>query len=420
MTASTNSGTAHTYAALDGWRGICAVLVAVFHCRTSGYLDGLSLVRNSYLFVDFFFVLSGFVVSHAYLHRLDTRAEVATMIWRRFARLWPLHVALLAIFVALELVSGLIASLTGIARSGRLFDPASANLIEAIPTHLLMLHSLGLHDRPTWNVPSWSISAEFCTYAVFAVAVSVARGRTALIAVLLACLGALVVMTYSRTLMAVHHDLGYFRCLYGFFLGHLAYLAKNWRVFQPAGGRTFYTGLELAALLAVTGFVAWAGATRASFAAPLVMGLAVLVFARERGALSDWLRSGPVRRLGQWSYSIYMVHALVLAVLHRVLSVAGKATGTSLVSHVTLPTGVDEVISFASPLAMDALTLGYLAVTVAVAAATWRLIEMPAQRWLNALPLPHRWASRRISAFKSPPEQPAFLPALDRRTWRAR
>lgn len=388
----------HTYAALDGWRGVCAVLVAMFHCRTSGYLDGLALVRHSYLFVDFFFVLSGFVVSHAYLHRLETRAQVCDMVWRRLARLWPLHVAMLAMFIGLELASGAIAAVTGLARSARLFDPNSGNLIEAIPTHLLLLHSLGWHDRLTWNVPSWSISAEFCTYAVFAVAVSVARGRTALIGVLLASLGAIVVMTYSRTLMAVHHDLGFFRCIYGFFVGHLVYVIKDQAALRQAAGRGLACGLEFAAVMAVAGYVAFSGATQLSFAAPLVMGAAVLVFSREQGCISDWLRSRPLLRLGQWSYSIYMVHALILAILHRVLSVLGKATGGTYMT--TLPTaeGFEDAIAFATPLAMDALMLAYVAVTVGVASLTWRLIEMPAQRWLNALALPQTLPARQIAA----------------------
>jgi peptidoglycan/LPS O-acetylase OafA/YrhL len=47
------------FAALDGWRGVCAVLVALHHFSANGTIAALPLIRNAWLFVDFFFVLSG-------------------------------------------------------------------------------------------------------------------------------------------------------------------------------------------------------------------------------------------------------------------------------------------------------------------------------------------------------------------------
>ena len=51
------------FTALDSWRGICAILVTLFHFPlTGGWVHDSALVRDSYLFVDFFFVLSGYVM----------------------------------------------------------------------------------------------------------------------------------------------------------------------------------------------------------------------------------------------------------------------------------------------------------------------------------------------------------------------
>ena len=58
---------------LDGWRGVCALLVALFHVNAVGHFYGLPVVRNGLLFVDFFFVLSGFVITHAYAERVSFR-----------------------------------------------------------------------------------------------------------------------------------------------------------------------------------------------------------------------------------------------------------------------------------------------------------------------------------------------------------
>ena len=60
---------------LDAWRGIAALLVAVYHFQTMHHAAFLPFVRNSYLFVDFFFVVSGFVIAHAYAGRLETRRD---------------------------------------------------------------------------------------------------------------------------------------------------------------------------------------------------------------------------------------------------------------------------------------------------------------------------------------------------------
>src|SRR5258708_27828356 len=92
------------FQALDGWRGIAALLVALYHSPFYGHLYGVPLVRNAYLFVDLFFVLSGFVISHAYADRLADGKSVLVFLIRRFGRLWPLHTAVLAAFIRIELL----------------------------------------------------------------------------------------------------------------------------------------------------------------------------------------------------------------------------------------------------------------------------------------------------------------------------
>lgn len=57
-------------AVLDSFRGLCAVLVALHHFKASGYIAGSSFIQNAFLFVDFFFVLSGFVISKRYFEEI--------------------------------------------------------------------------------------------------------------------------------------------------------------------------------------------------------------------------------------------------------------------------------------------------------------------------------------------------------------
>jgi peptidoglycan/LPS O-acetylase OafA/YrhL len=80
------------YPILDGLRGVAAIIVVTFHLTkplATGKLD--NLVNHGYLAVDFFFLLSGFVIGYAYDERWPTMT-VGKFIQRRIERLQPLVV----------------------------------------------------------------------------------------------------------------------------------------------------------------------------------------------------------------------------------------------------------------------------------------------------------------------------------------
>ncbi|MFX7620634.1 acyltransferase family protein, partial [Acinetobacter baumannii] len=73
------------YEALDGMRGIAAIGVLIFHLSILGIRVG----DHGYLAVDFFFILSGFVLSHAYTDRLTT-IQFGSFLRQRIIRIIPL------------------------------------------------------------------------------------------------------------------------------------------------------------------------------------------------------------------------------------------------------------------------------------------------------------------------------------------
>jgi peptidoglycan/LPS O-acetylase OafA/YrhL len=94
------------FPALDGLRGIAAILVALFHFRSSymsynGYPAG-----DGYLAVDLFFMLSGFVLSHAYAARFERGTSALEFMKIRLIRLYPLYFVGLA-FGAVTLLCGI-------------------------------------------------------------------------------------------------------------------------------------------------------------------------------------------------------------------------------------------------------------------------------------------------------------------------
>ncbi len=113
------------FEALDGWRGVCACLVVLFHVHGYSPIYSWSLVRNSYLFVDFFFVLSGFVISWNYGARLDSWSGVKRFLVLRLGRVYPLHVFMLLCFIGWE-TARVVAGRTDAGESARLHRRLSA------------------------------------------------------------------------------------------------------------------------------------------------------------------------------------------------------------------------------------------------------------------------------------------------------
>ena len=362
---------------LDSWRGVCALLVALFHLDVLSHVWGLAILRNAYLFVDFFFVLSGFVISHAYGARLNTHHDLGIFMIRRLGRVWPLHLAVLAAFVAVEFVKWLLSSGLGLAAGQPAFDPGGRAALATLPSQILLTQALGLDSGLTWNLPGWSISAEFWTYLVFGLACVVSPKTKSVMLAAVAALSAILVVNFAQHGMDATYDLGFPRCLMGFVLGHLVYrLHRECR--RPQAG--FTAAMEWVAVIAIVLYVAAAGRGPLSFAAPLVFAIAVYIFSFETGPISQMLRMSPFQSLGLWSYSIYMVHDLVTYVLSLGTSVAQRWLGRDLWHEMISGGTATRVIDFNSTAAGDGLAIGYLAVVIGLASLTYRYVEKPGQR----------------------------------------
>ena len=94
------------YEILDGLRGVAALMVIIFHCfETYIPVFGTQIVNHGYLAVDFFFVLSGFVIGYAYDDRWD-KMTTWGFFKRRLTRLHPMVIAGTLIGAALFFFAG--------------------------------------------------------------------------------------------------------------------------------------------------------------------------------------------------------------------------------------------------------------------------------------------------------------------------
>lgn len=356
---------------LDSFRGLFAVAVVLYHLRVNGSFTEWAFFRHSEVFVAFFFVLSGFVLTHAYGNKAHLNFR-KFFISRTF-RLLPLHLFMLGVFILLE-CGRYIAYHKGMAFNNAPFSEKFAPG-EILPNALLLQSWTHLTNPLSFNYPSWSISIEYYTYMLFALILSIAGGvRQWLWAVIV--LATLTLIYTGNTFFTVESIRG----LAYFFTGCLTYMLYL-KLAQP-GQATFWlmTLLEVAAVAAALLFVVNDFATKALVASPL-FSVIILIFAFDSGALSRVLAGQPFSFLGKLSYSIYLTHAAILFCVVSVFMVAKKFLGIDVAPMI----GGTRYLDTGNPLFNNLVALLVVAMVVLVSMFTYRYVEMTGQAVGRAL-----------------------------------
>jgi peptidoglycan/LPS O-acetylase OafA/YrhL len=361
------------YNALESWRGLCACLVVLYHFDPYSHIHDAALFRHAYLFVDFFFVLSGFIIFETYFDRLNQGFGIKKFAAMRLGRLYPMHVLTLALtMVYLILRTGLApgdGSMPPLALVG-LFDNFSTI------THVTFLNAMGLRGDLSWNLPSWSIGAEFYTYLVFGLAIVWLRGSVNWFAGLVVFAALTALMLTGRDTINLTYDFGFVRCLYGFALGALLSRVRPVAGYLTSRPKWQATVAELATIAATVLFVWGAGSNYLSFLAPAVFLVVVAVFADEHGRVSQWMRHRYLIWIGERSYSIYMMQFLSIVVTMDVIWLIDTQVGTGMRAMM----GIGHV---GTAWFGDLATAMMLAIVLCVSAFTYRYVEQPCRAWMR-------------------------------------
>jgi peptidoglycan/LPS O-acetylase OafA/YrhL len=367
------SGNKRRFSTLDSWRGICACLVAAYHAPIYGHIFFAPLIRNAWIFVDFFFVLSGFVLSHAYFHKLDHMRGALDFFIRRFGRLWPLHAATASVLIGYELfrLVGNLALGHPLTHIALVREPVVGTL--SVVANALLLNSMGLQQwfvgRFDWNFPSWSISVEFYTCVLFGL-ISALGGKQKNKILLVFCgLAAANGIHFADAPWAP-----FCRGVYGFMIGHFIY----WVYARTKLSMPISTIVEAVTVAATLTFVSTTlTSNRLVSAAPVIFGITVFVFAQEAGLLSRLLNMPFARKLGDWSYSVYLVHYVILSALAVFLNQIHFVFTPIKLPEFHDPVPLDV---FRSAWLGDAALFIYMALVIGVASLTYRYIEKPARK----------------------------------------
>src|SRR5882724_2358869 len=235
--------------ALTSIRGIAAWWIVLFHFReyVPSLADPSIIVGNGYLAVDLFFELSGFVIALNYgrFFRHLNMTEWFRFLGRRLARIYPLHLLMLFIFLLNPFVIGFLASRSLLDR----YDPGYFVL------SVFLVQNWGFTNTLAWNVPAWSISTEWMAYLLFPaicwVTMRFARSRahSFLLAAILMVVLAAGFAARGQTLGDNVSHTGLFRCVMEFWIGVCLYYA--WSVGGARKEHESHIALALAALCGV-------------------------------------------------------------------------------------------------------------------------------------------------------------------------
>ncbi|MEZ4811180.1 MAG: acyltransferase [Allomuricauda sp.] len=297
-------------------RGIAAIWVVLYHYDQLTTFTGLEplvsqdstmLMAKGYLFVDFFFLLSGFILAHVYGDRFQHSINFKSSwnyLWARFSRLYPLHIFCLLthVVVAFFLIFGF----------PNVWDKFShMYAFKGIPVHLFLAQAWGSDYWLTWNVPSWSISAEWAIYMASPLLFLFlfqrkGSGQWIMALISFAILGGIVHFNVKHSL-DVTFDWGIFRCFAEFTLGILVYNLYRKSFFKKWLAKDlFFLAMALMTLFGLHIKI------NDVFIIPC-FALIILTAAHNRGKVQQMMKWPPAQFLGEISYSIYMMQGLWLS-----------------------------------------------------------------------------------------------------------
>ena len=381
------------YEILDGLRGVAALLVIIFHLlETYSRGPAYQIINHGYLAVDFFFVLSGFVIVYAYDDRWD-RMSLTGFFKRRLVRLHPMVMA---------------GTITGAC----LFFFSACNVWPAITEtplwNFLLCTVLGLLMIPCWpgidirgwnetnplNGPNWSLTYEYIGNILYALIFR--KLPIAILALLCVCSAVLTLnLTLGWNLFGIFDGepqynviggwslegsqifIGFTRLLYPFLCGLLIsrILSSRMTADNPSGspfrlrGGFWWASVILVTVFALPCIGGKQGIADGIYQAVSILIIFPVIVLIGAGSRTTDSRSTKVCKfLGEISYPLYITHFPFVCMQ---VAWVNNNPDAPLWMHIAVSAGV-------------------VTVAVALAYAWLRLYDEPVRKWLTDRWLKHK------------------------------
>ncbi|MBN8580316.1 MAG: acyltransferase [Anaerolineae bacterium] len=314
---------------LESIRGLAALLVVFYHLPKWNPILDIKIINNGYLMVELFFVISGFVIFNAYSNRINSRNDLIKFQFLRFARLYPVHLIFLLLFLSIEILR----YITTIHYGAQILKvaPFSTNSIQAFIEQAFLLQSvLPNGNATTYNAPAWSLSVEFYTYLIFALILLLSKHNKIKAMFALACIS--ISLLIFKSTFGMENLL---RCFAGFFLGCLiANYANHTKIILPK-----YISLAIFLLLIL--FLLTKNPGEFDFFVFFLTGALIISLLNPQGILNKLLKNRILLWLGEISYSLYMSHVFIIWFVSQIFTrILGRyeANGPGAVSLSVLET----------------------------------------------------------------------------------
>ena len=345
-------------------------MVTFVHLNAYSVVKQVPFFVNAYLFVDFFFVLSGFVIATNYQTRLSSGFSIQKFMLLRFGRLYPLYFVVLLCFFLEEIL---------FKRTGAFSAPQRS--LDTVWANIFLLQSFNIFSFDTWNWPGWSIATEFWICLMFALIASLWPKRIISILLIFSGLSLYCLASNSVTGINVTYNYGMLRTIVGFSSGVI--VCAIWKKTEDyVMDRRVSFVAEILCLISVIFFVTAVAQSNYGLLAPFVFAVVVLIFTKESGPISSFLKNKVFVVLGLLSYSIYLVHLFIARMLvHTALSIESMS-GHPLVTKIPHEGEIIDVLGI-NHTQGNLWVCAYLILVVGVAALTHRYIEVPSRLWFR-------------------------------------
>ncbi len=301
------------FAQLDTLRFVFASIVVLGH--TSGWDK---TVPSGGMSVDFFFVLSGFVLSHSIIIK-ENKVLIGEFVISRVARLFPLYLLSLLILFTVSYLQN---------------NPPGIDFV--FFQNIFLLQNIIPNGSLGYNWPAWSVSAEFWTnITIFFLMI---KHRNIPIAMLL-CFYCYLTLLNQQIIDHAHMQkifittAGSYRCVAGLSLGYLVY--ETFFYIQPLlkNGKLILTLCSLLeAVISITILLLlFRDDLGSKFTVILLFPFLILIFACGKGVISIFLSLVLFKKLGDYTYCIYLIHAPLLVYLRGAKLLAQTDVMTPLI-----------------------------------------------------------------------------------------
>ena len=309
---------------LDSLRGVFSIMVVLHHFDKAflpAWFYQCFLIRQANFFVDFFFVLSGYIIARKY-EGIKTRTDFNLYLKKRLIRLLPLLFYTTTVYLIFQLVFNIFFPyLVGTQES-------VATLLFAFLDTITCLNSTSIFNslyttnvgNMGMNFPSWSISAELIIYVFFGSVVYFSfqrkwnRNQLLIFTLIAAITFCAIKQQFNFT-----DNFGYIRGIISFILGYFVWYYTNNQSKWISNISIIVPLLITTALYLLHQQEGFSYQMMALILIPSVFAISILLIIQSDGLFTTLLTIKPLLLLGKLSYSIYLNQILVITIVPHFL-----------------------------------------------------------------------------------------------------